>query len=186
MRIQPAFVVWFTGLPSSGKTTVSQIVQRRLRERGYAAECLDGDELRRWLSRDLGFSRADRAEHMARTAALAALLARNGIIVLAALVSPDREARARCRAELGRFVEVYVKCPRDICAARDVKGLYARASAGEIERFTGVSDPYEEPLCPEITLETDRQTPEESAATVLRWLEDRGWLPVPPRVGPSP
>jgi len=171
------FTVWFTGLPSSGKSTVARLLERTLTEQGWRVEVLDGDEVRQRLSRGLGFSKADRDENIRRIAYVAKLITHCGGIAITCAISPYRELRAQAREEIGQFVEVYVKCPLEVCIARDVKGLYAKALRGEIQNFTGLSDPYEEPLRPEITLETDRESPEESAGKVVGRLEELGYLP---------
>lgn len=170
------FTVWFTGLSGAGKTTVARHVAEILRQRGRLVEVLDGDEVREHLSRGLGFSRADRDTNVKRIAYVAKLLTRNGVAVITAAISPYREAREWARREIGNFVEVYVNCPLEVCAARDVKGLYKKALAGEIPNFTGVSDPYEPPTNPELILETHRETPSESAAKVIACLERLGYL----------
>jgi adenylylsulfate kinase len=170
--------LWFTGLPCSGKTTISEIVEKELRERGLNIEVLDGDEVRKNLSKDLGFSKEDRDTHIRRIGFLAKLLSRNGVATLAAFVSPYREIRDFLRSEILNFVEVYVKCSLEACIQRDVKGMYKKAIAGEIKNFTGISDPYEEPLNPEVIVETDKETPEESAQKVLRKLESSSYIPV--------
>jgi adenylylsulfate kinase len=167
-----ACALWFTGLSASGKSTVSRLVADGLRLRGDAVEVLDGDEVRRHLSYGLGFSRADREENLRRIAFVADLLSRNGVHVITAAISPFRSVRDEARLRLGdRFVEVFVDAPLEVCARRDPKGLYARALRGEIEHFTGVSDPYEPPLAPELILQTDIESPHESAAKVLAYLE---------------
>ncbi|MGI0151603.1 MAG: adenylyl-sulfate kinase, partial [Thermoplasmata archaeon] len=137
------FCIWMTGLPSSGKTTLGERVRERLRARGYRTELLDGDEIRRGLSHDLGFDRAARETHAARVAFLARLLARNGVIPIVTLISPYAASRASARATVGPFVEVYVATPLSVCEARDVKGLYRRARAGQIREMTGIDDPFE-------------------------------------------
>ena len=147
-------VIWLTGLPSSGKTTIALGLASCLRDRGLPVEVLDGDEVRRSLSPDLGFSAEERQQHNRRVIYVSKLLLRNDINVIVPLISPYRETRRLARCELGRFVEVYVKCPLKVCIERDVKGLYAKALRGEIGQFTGVSDPYEEPEDPEITVDT--------------------------------
>ena len=171
------FTLWFTGLPCSGKTTISDIVEKELRARGLNVEALDGDEVRRNLSKDLGFSKKDRDTHIMRIGFIAKLLSRNGVATLAAFVSPYREVRDYLRSEIGNFVEVYVSCPVEVCIERDVKGMYKKALAGEIQNFTGVSDPYEEPLDPEIVVDTDKETVEESAQKVIDQLESMGYIP---------
>jgi len=171
------FALWFTGLPCSGKTTISEIIAKELRDRDLNVETLDGDELRRNLSKDLGFSKEDRETHIKRVGFIAKLLARNDVATLAAFVSPYREVRKYLRIEIGSFIEVFVKCPVEVCIERDVKGMYKKALAGEIKNFTGVSDPYEEPLNPEIVVETDKEMPIESAQKVLQWLENMEYIP---------
>ncbi len=175
--MRAGFTLWFTGLSCSGKTTISRLVEAALRAQGLPVEVLDGDVVRQNLSQGLGFSKADRDANIRRIAFVSKLLTRNQVVTLVAAISPYREARELARKEIGRFVEVYVKCPLEICIARDVKGLYKKALDSTIPYFTGISDPYEEPLEPEIVIETDRETPEESAAKVLRGLQNLGFLP---------
>lgn len=172
------FTLWFTGLPCSGKTTIAEVVGRELRNRGLNVESLDGDEIRQHLSKDLGFSKEDRDTHIKRMGFIAMLLSRNGVATLGAFVSPYREVRDHLRSEMENFVEVYVKCPVEVCIERDVKGMYKKALAGEIQNFTGISDPYEEPLDPEVVVETDTETVAESVGNVLRKLEELGYIPV--------
>ncbi len=167
-------IVWFVGLSGSGKSTISRIVERQLRERNIAHAVLDGDELRQALSPDLGFTYQDRMQHIRRTIYMTRLLSRNGVVVLAPLITPYREMREECRRELPSYEEVYVKCPLDRCIERDVKGLYRKAIAGQIPRFTGISDRFDEPDHPSLVIETDKETPEESASRVVRLLRDRG------------
>jgi adenylyl-sulfate kinase len=174
--LEPGFTVWFTGLSCAGKTTVSRGVARSLQERGLLVEVLDGDLVRENLSRGLGFSKADRDENIRRIAFVSKLLTRNGVVTLVAAISPYRAAREAARSEIGRFVEVYVSCPVEVCMGRDAKGLYRKAAAGEIPAFTGISDPYEPPLSPELILQTDRESPEESAARVMSRLRELGLL----------
>ncbi len=171
------FTLWFTGLPCSGKTTISEIVGKELRDRDLNVEMLDGDELRRNLSKDLGFSKEDRETHIKRVGFIAKLLSRNDVATLAAFVSPYRAVRKYLRIEIGNFIEAYVKCPVEVCIKRDVKGMYKKAIAGEIKNFTGISDPYEEPLEPEIIVETDKEMPMESAQKVIQWLESMEYIP---------
>jgi adenylylsulfate kinase len=175
--MKSGFTIWFTGLSCSGKTTVSQAVARMLRERGLRVEVLDGDVVRENLSRGLGFSKADRDENIRRIAFVSKLLTRNEVATLVAAISPYRAAREAARREIGRFVEVYVNCPLEICMGRHIKGLYKRAVAGEIPAFTGISDPYEPPLSPELTLHTDKESLEESTTRVIQRLRELGFLP---------
>ncbi len=174
-EVDRGVTVWFTGLPCCGKTTVANRVAEILRSRGYRVERLDGDIVRESLTSDLGFSKEDRDENIKRVTFVAKLLTRNGVIVLATFVSPYRERRRKTREEIGEFVEVYVRCPIEVCMERDVKGMYRRALAGEIKDFTGVDDPYEEPENPELTLDTDRETVDESVRKVLDKLEELGY-----------
>jgi sulfate adenylyltransferase len=171
---QAGFVVWFTGLSGAGKSTVARALAFRLLERGHKMELLDGDEVRTNLSEGLGFSREDRDTNIARIGYVAAKLACHGVAVLVAAISPYREARDRVRSSVDRFVEVHVDTSLAICAERDVKGLYAQALAGRIPQFTGVSDPYEPPLAPEVVLHTDREPVERSVEQVLSCLERLG------------
>ncbi len=175
---QRGFTLWFTGLSGSGKTTIARLVERELLDRGLKVERLDGDIVRQSLTRDLGFSKEDRDKNIERVTFVAKLLTRNGVAVLCSFISPYRERRARSRQEIGEFIEVYVECPVEECARRDVKGLYAKAFAGEIADFTGVSDPYEEPENPEIICHTAQETPDESAAKIIAYLERQGYVPV--------
>lgn len=176
MRRQ-GFTVWFTGLPSSGKTTLSRLLHKELDELGLAAEVLDGDEVRQRLTKGLGFTKEGRDENIRRIAYVAKLLTRVGGVAITAAISPYRELRDLARAEIGSFVEVHVNCPLQVCMQRDVKGLYAKAIKGEIPNFTGISDPYEPPLNPEVTLCTDRESPEESIKKILVKLVDLNCLP---------
>ncbi len=173
---QKGFTLWFTGLPCSGKTAVADKVAEALRERGMKVERLDGDIVRKSLTRDLGFSKEDRNENIRRVTFVAKLLTRNGVAVLTSFISPYREIRDEARQEIGNFIEVYVKCPVEVCIERDTKGMYEKAMKGEIKEFTGISDPYEEPLNPEILLESDKETLEESTNKVIQRLNDLGYL----------
>ena len=169
------FVIWFTGLSAAGKTTVGSLVARELEERGHVVEVLDGDVIRTHLSQGLGYSKEDRDTNVARIGWVASRLARAGATVVVSAISPYEEARRRARAlveENAPFVEIHVATPLDVCAERDPKGLYAKARTGEIEHFTGVSDPYEEPLNPELRLHTEANEPAESAAAVVARLEE--------------
>lgn len=171
------FTLWFTGLSGSGKTTLARAVERVLRDRGLKVEVLDGDVIRTNLSKGLGFSKEDRDTNIKRIGFVCKLLSRHGVAAIASAISPYREVRDSVRRDIGRFVEVYCRCPLDVLVARDVKGLYQKALAGEITNFTGVSDPYEEPLNPEVVVDTDTETPEESAAKILSKLEELGYAP---------
>jgi len=173
---QKGLTLWFTGLPCSGKSTIADRVAERLKDRGYRVERLDGDIVRQSLTRDLGFSKADREENIRRVAFVAKLLTRNDVFVLTSFVSPYREMREGARKEIGSFLEVYSKCPLEECMRRDVKGMYRKAMKGEIKEFTGVSDPYEEPVHPDLLLETDKELPEQSAARVLTRMRELGYL----------
>jgi len=178
MAEQQGYTLWFTGLSGAGKTTISHIVAEELTSRGSKLEILDGDVVRENLSKGLGFSKEDRDTNIRRIAFVADLLSRNGVPVITAAISPYREIRDEAREMMGdRFVEVYIEASVDACAERDVKGLYEKAFAGEIKEFTGVSDPYEEPLNPELTLKTEEEEPEESAAKLIAYLEEKGLLP---------
>jgi adenylyl-sulfate kinase len=173
---QKGVTLWFTGLPCSGKSAVADRVAERLKDRGYRVERLDGDILRQSLTRDLGFSKEDRDENISLVTFVAKLLTRNDVFVLTSFISPYRDVRARSRQEIGRFLEVYTKCSLEECMRRDVKGMYKKAMEGKIKEFTGVSDPYEEPVDPEILLETDKETLEESAAKILAKMRELGYL----------
>src|SRR2546421_4836293 len=170
------FTIWFTGLSGSGKSTLSQVIERRLKEYGRNVEILDGDIVRTRLSKGLGFSREDRDTNIKRIAFVASLLTRNGVVCISAAIAPYREAREWAREEIGNFVEVYVKCPIEVCRQRDVKGLYRLVDEGKIKHFTGVDDPYEEPEYPELIIETHKETVEESVARIFTRLEELGYL----------
>ena len=172
--------VWFTGLSGAGKTTISTALERTLRDRGFKLESLDGDIVRQNLTKGLGFSKADRDENIRRIGFVANLLTRNGVIVLVSAISPYREIRDEVRGRIGNFVEVFVNAPVEVCEQRDVKGLYAKARAGEIKGFTGVDDPYEAPFTPEVECRTDLESLEESVAKVLATLHGRGFVPLAP------
>ncbi|MBZ0168046.1 adenylylsulfate kinase [Candidatus Methylomirabilis lanthanidiphila] len=174
--VNRGFVVWFTGLPSSGKSTLAGLLAQELPLRGLPVEILDGDEVRQRLTKGLGFSKEDRDENIRRIAFVAKLLSRNNVCAITAAISPYRSVRDEARRDMGRFVEVYVKCPLETCIARDVKGLYRRALAGEIQNFTGISDPYEEPLNPEVVVETDQESTEASLGRIVRRLDELGYL----------
>ncbi len=170
------FTLWFTGLSGAGKSTLSLAVEQRLKARGRNVEVLDGDVVRTNLSKGLGFSREDRDTNIKRIAFVCNLLTRNGVACISAAISPYAETRAWARNEIGNFVEVYLKCPIDVCRQRDVKGLYKLADEGKIKGFTGVDDPYEEPQHPELIIETDKETIEESVERIFATLEELGYL----------
>jgi adenylyl-sulfate kinase len=178
MTGEKGFTLWFTGLSGSGKTTITDIVRDELKRRGSRVEVLDGDIVRQNLSKGLGFSKEDRDTNIRRIAFVADLLSRNGVPVITAAISPYREIRDEARELMdGRMIEAYVKASVEECERRDAKGLYAKARAGEIKEFTGVSDPYEPPEDPELVLETEQETPEESAAKILAYLEEQDLIP---------
>ncbi|HEX7123102.1 MAG TPA: adenylyl-sulfate kinase [Gemmatimonadaceae bacterium] len=183
--MRPGAVVWFTGLPSSGKSTIARAVYVRLLERGVPVELLDGSEVRESLSRGLGFSREDREEHVRRMGYVAKLLSRNGVVAICAAVSPYRSTRDEVRRNVTNFVEVFVDCPVEVAERRDTEGWYARARRGEVEEFTGITGPYEPPVKPEVHIRSDAESPEVAARKVLGVLEE---LDVAPAVwsGGSP
>lgn len=170
------FTVWLTGLPCSGKSTLARLLSEYLAHHGSSSVILDGDEVREMLSKGLGFSKEDRTENIRRVAYVCRLINQVDGIAIAALISPYRLARQEALLEIGNFVEVYVKCPSEVCAKRDIKGHYAKALTGDLQNFTGVSAPYEEPLDPQIVLDTDRQTPEESLCHMVDELKHLGLL----------
>ena len=171
-----AFTVWLTGLPASGKTTITELLERELEKRNLQVIVLDGDQVRALLPRKIGFSKKDRDEQVDRVSSLARARNDNGKIVVVALISPYRKARSLARRRIRQYIEVYVDCPLAICQKRDPKGLYAKAVRGEIGNFTGISDPYEHPLKPEIHLRTDQETPEESVKGVIEYLVEHGYI----------
>lgn len=167
MKMQPGMTLWFTGLSGAGKTTISRAVAEELRTQGYKVEVLDGDVVRENLTKGLGFSKADRDENIRRIGFVAQLLTRNGVVVIVSAISPYREIRDEVRQRIGNFVEVYVNAPLTVCEQRDVKGLYKKARAGEIKSFTGIDDPYEAPLNPEVECRTDCESLTESMEKVM-------------------
>jgi len=169
--------VWFTGLSCSGKTTLSNLLDSELRKRGLTKiEILDGDVVRTNLSKGLGFSKEDRDTNIKRIGFVCKLLSRNGVIAISAAISPYRDVRNFNRREIRDFFEVYCRCTLDVCIERDVKGFYKKALAGEIKHYTGIDDPYEEPLNPEVVLDTDQETPEECVRKIVEKLEQLGYL----------
>ena len=179
LTLARGFTLWLTGLSGAGKSTLAAAVSKALRDRGIPVEVLDGDEVRLNLSKGLGFSREDRDTNIRRIGYVAKLLARNGVAVITAAISPYRAIRDEVRDQIGEFVEVHVKASLDECIRRDTKGLYARALAGEIPQFTGVSDPYEEPLAPELVIDTEREEISDSASRVIDRLFELGHLRSP-------
>ncbi len=179
MCCQTGFTLWFTGLSGAGKSTISQLVAEELRRRELRVEVLDGDVVRTHLSKGLGFSKEDRDINIRRIGWVCEVLSRNGVAAIGAAISPYREIRDEIRGKIEHFVEVYVECSIEKLTERDVKGLYQKALNGELKNFTGVSDPYEPPLDPEVICHTDgHETPEQSAAKVLAKLESLGYIPV--------
>jgi adenylyl-sulfate kinase len=176
IRQASGFTLWLTGLSGAGKSTLAAAVGRELSRQGIGVELLDGDEVRQNLCKGLGFSREHRDINIRRIGYVAKLLTRNGVAVIAAAISPYRDVREEVRREIGAFVEVHVKASLDACIGRDTKGLYRRALAGEIPQFTGVSDPYEEPLAPELVIDTERENVGTSAARVIDRLVELGYL----------
>ncbi|MCB9799831.1 MAG: adenylyl-sulfate kinase [Candidatus Omnitrophica bacterium] len=175
-KLTRGVTIWFTGLPSSGKSTIARNLERLLRQQEIKVELLDGDVIRTNLSRGLGFSKEDRDANIKRIGFVCHLLARNGVAAIVSAVSPYREARDSNRRLIGSFVEIYVRASVEKCQERDVKGLYQKAKDGLIKGFTGVDDPYEEPLDPDVVCDTERESPEESLVKVLNRLETLGYL----------
>lgn len=175
--MKKGFTLWFTGLSGTGKSTLANMVEETLLERGLNVEVLDGDVVRTNLSKGLGFSKEDRDINIRRIGFVCNLLTRNGVAAIAAAISPYKAIRDENRKLIGRFVEVYVKTSIDTLCNRDTKGLYRKAIAGEIKNFTGVSDPYEEPVNPEVFIDTDTETPQQSHDKIIRTLELMGYIP---------
>jgi adenylylsulfate kinase len=177
---RPGFVVWIEGLPGSGKSTLSKRLADRLRTSGWKVEILDGDEVRAMFSPELGYSRKDREFHARRVSYVARMLARNGVAVLVAMITPYETSRQAARATAGdRFVEVWLSCPVEVCRQRDPKGLYARAAQGGVPRMTGVDDPFEEPLNPDVTVDTSTHSVEASTQAIVEALGRRKLSPLP-------
>lgn len=176
-RERRGLTIWLTGLPSAGKSTIARKLSVSIEAQGHRVIVLDGDEVRERLNKGLGFSKEDRDENVRRIAYVARLLTEAGAVTIVAAISPYRAARDAARAEIGRFAEVHVSCPLEECIKRDVKGLYKKALAGTIPHFTGVSDPYEPPLRPEMVIETSRETPHASAGRIILFLQENGFLP---------
>ncbi len=175
-KLQKGFVLWLTGLPSSGKTTLAKRMEEIFREKGFKTEIFDGDEVRKWLSPEAGFSREDRERHIKRVAMVSKLLSRNDVSVIVSLVSPYRSVRDFARNEIENFIEVWVKCSLEKCMERDPKGLYKKAKAGEIKDMTGMQDIYEEPLNPELIVDTEKLTVDESIKMILKKLESLKYI----------
>jgi len=175
-HMHKGFTLWFTGMSGAGKSTISRIIAQRLCARGAKVEVLDGDVVRTHLSKGLTFSKEDRDENIRRIGFVCEMLTRHGVIAVAAAISPYRAVRDEVRARIPSFVEVYVKCPVEVLTERDAKGLYKKALAGEIKHFTGISDPYEQPLNPEVVVNSDTETPEESVARIWSTLESLGLI----------
>jgi adenylylsulfate kinase len=173
---QRGVTLWFTGLSGAGKTTITQALEKKFRESSYGIEVLDGDVVRTNLTKGLGFSKADRDENIRRIGFVSHLLTRHGVIVLVSAISPYREIREEVRQKIGDFVEIFVNAPLAVCEGRDVKGLYEKARKGEIKGFTGIDDPYEEPLNPEVECRTDLESLEESVAKVWAKLIELGYI----------
>lgn len=168
----PGFILWFTGLSGAGKTTLNLAVAKILKARGYSVESLDGDVIRAFLSKDLGFEKQDRLENIRRIGYIAGSLAKHGVIVLVSAISPYRASREEIR-QFGNVIEVFVNAPLEVCEQRDIKGLYRKARAGEMARMTGINDPYEYPQFPEVECRTDRESIEESVEKIMTYLEPR-------------
>lgn len=173
--IKAGFTVWFTGLPSSGKTTLACLLEKKIQDLGFQVEHLDGDEVRQKLTKDLGFSKEDRNENIRRITYVAKLLTRVGAVAITSAISPYQSLRDYARSEIGNFIEVHVHCPVEVCIQRDVKGLYKKALKGEITQFTGISDPYEPPPYPEVIVDTSHTTPDDCINAIVRKLGELGY-----------
>jgi len=176
LKNKVGFTLWFTGLSGAGKSTITDILEKKLKESGLKVEVLDGDIVRTHLSKGLGFSKEDRDTNIRRIGYVASLLSRNNVISITAAISPYRDIRNEVREMHENFIEVYASCPLQVLEERDVKGLYKKARSGEIKQFTGISDPYEEPLNPEITVRTDSGTPEQRAEEIINFLLKNNYL----------
>lgn len=175
------FILWLTGVSGAGKSTIAKQVERELKERGFLVEVLDGDVVRTNLSKGLSFSREDRDTNVRRVGFVANLLSQNGIAVIVALISPYRDVRDELRSTTTNFIEVYINAPLEVCETRDVKGLYAMARAGKVKSFTGIDDPYEEPLNPDIVCFTLEESIDESSAKITAFLEEKNYIPNNPQ-----
>jgi adenylylsulfate kinase len=173
---QRGVAVWFTGFSGAGKSTIADALTEKLKSEGYKLEVLDGDEIREHLTKDLGFSKEDRDTNIRRIGFVAKLLVRNGVIVLVPVISPYRSIREEMRANIGDFVEVFVNAPLSVCEERDVKGLYKKVRAGQIKQFTGIDDPYEAPVNPEVECRTDLEEISESVAKICNKLKESGYI----------
>lgn len=179
-KMNRGFTLWFTGLPCSGKSTLAELIAPELERRGRGVEILDGDVVRTNLTKGLGFSKEDRDENIRRIGFVCGLLSKHGAVAISAAISPYRSVRQEVRSKIETFVEVYVNTPLEVCIQRDVKGMYKKALAGEMKNFTGITDPYEAPHSPELMIETQKETPAQSAAHILEKLERMGLIdPVP-------
>lgn len=174
----PGFVLWMTGLSGAGKTTIALLLEAELKARKMKIERLDGDVVRKSLTRDLGFTKEDRDKNIERVAFVAKLLSRNGVGCICSFISPYQAVRDQVRADTTNFLEVFIDAPLEVVMARDVKGLYEKAIAGEIPNFTGISDPFEAPTRPDVHIRTDLHTPEESAQMIIGKLEQLGYIPI--------
>lgn len=177
LTMEKGFVIWLTGLPCSGKTTIAQRLFSYLKSKGYKTEVIDGDVIRQYISKGLGFTKEDRYENIRRVSFVANMLSRNGIIVIVAVISPYREMRKMAREMIEtQFIEIFVNAPLDVCKQRDVKGMYKRAQTGEIKGFTGIDDPYEPPENPDIECRTDIESVEESTNKIIDFLKNKGYI----------